>query len=108
MDTIGTVYVGDMQILKDETPIYAEPSVREMNLALGDQVTISGMGYGGSSPLKFSWDFDKTDGVTADAEGQAITRRFRKPGVYIITLTVSDVYGLKKAHTSEITVTVNG
>lgn len=108
LDSIGTVYVGDMQILKDETPIYAEPSVREMNLALGDQVTLSGMGYGGSSPLKFSWDFDKADGVSADAEGQAITRKFRKPGVYVITMTVSDVYGLKKAHTSEITVTVNG
>ena len=107
LDKIGTIYLGDLQILKDETPIYAEPSVREMNLALGDQVTLSAMGYGGSSPLKFTWDFDKEDGVTADAEGQSITRRFRKPGSFIVTLTVSDIYGLKKSFTTEIKVQVN-
>lgn len=107
LDTVGTIYVGDLQILKDETPIYAEPSVREMNLALGDQVTLSAMGYGGSSPLKFAWDFDKEDGVTADAEGQSITRRFRKPGSFIVTLTVSDIYGLKKPYSTEIKVQVN-
>lgn len=108
LDTVGTVYVGDLQILKDETPIYAEPSTREMNLAIGDQVTLSATGTGGSSPLRFAWDFDKTDGVAVDAEGQSITRRFRKPGVYVITLTVTDVYGLKKPYSTELTITVNG
>ncbi len=108
LDTVGTVYVGDLQILKDETPIYAEPSTREMNLAIGDQVTLSATGTGGSSPLKYAWDFDKSDGVGIDAEGQSITRRFRKPGVYVVTLTVTDVYGLKKPFTTELTITVNG
>lgn len=107
LDTVGTIYLGDLQILKDETPIYAEPSVRDLNLALGDQVTLSAMGYGGSSPLKFAWDFDKEDGVTADAEGQSITRRFRKPGSFIVTLTVTDIYGLKKPYSTEIKVQVN-
>lgn len=108
LDTVGTIYIGDLQILKDETPIYAEPSTREMNLAIGDQVTLSASGFGGSSPLRFAWDFDKADGVSVDAEGQAITRRFRKPGVFVVTLTVTDVYGLKKPFTTELTITVNG
>lgn len=108
LDTVGTIYLGDLQILKDETPIYAEPSTREMNLAIGDQVTLSAMGFGGSSPLRYAWDFDKTDGVGIDAEGQSITRRFRKPGVYVVTLTVTDVYGLKQPFTTELTITVNG
>lgn len=107
LDTIGTVYVGELQILKDQTPIYGEPSVRELNLALGDQVTLSGFGFGGASPLRYEWDFDKSDGVGVDAEGQAITRRFRKPGEFIVTLTVVDVYGLKKPFSTEIKVTVN-
>lgn len=107
LDTVGTIYVGEVSILKDETPIYAEPTQREFNLALGDQVTLSALGLGGATPLVFRWDFDKQDGVGVDAEGQNITRRFRTPGDFVITLTVVDAYGIKKPFTTEIKITVN-
>ena len=78
-----------------------------MNLALGDQVTFSGSGFGGATPLRYTWDFDSADGVGVDSEGQSVIRRFRKPGDYTITLTITDIYGLKKPYTTTIKVTVN-
>lgn len=106
-DTSGTFYVGEMNILNDSTPVYGELNEGNMNLALGDERTLIASGYGGSSPLKFEWDFDAADGIQVDATGQTVKRKFRKPGKYTITLTVTDVYGLKKAHTSTIEVEVN-
>lgn len=106
-DSVGSFYLGEMRILNDETPVYGEPNVRELNLALGDTFTFSGFGTGGATPLKYTWDFDAADGVTVDAEGQVVTRTFRKPGEYTITLTVVDIYGLKTPHSTTIKVVVN-
>jgi hypothetical protein len=106
-DTIGTFYVGELKIVNDTTPLYAEPSVREANLALGDELTISAYGSGGSSQLRYTWDFDDTNGIDVDAEGKTITRRFRKDGTYTITLTVHDAFGLKKPFSTTLIVTVN-
>lgn len=106
-DSVGSFYVGEMRILNDETPVYGEPNVRELNLALGDTFTFSGFGTGGATPLKYTWDFNASDGITVDAEGQVVSRTFRKPGEYTITMTVQDIYGLKTAHSSTIKVVVN-
>ncbi len=106
-DNSSTIYIGEIKILNDPTPIYGEPSVREMNLAIGDERTFSAFGYGGSTALKYTWDFDATDGINVDAEGQTVTRRFRKPGKYVITVTIQDVYGLKKPFQATINVEVN-
>jgi hypothetical protein len=106
-DTIGTFYVGELKVVNDTTPLYVEPSVFELNLALGDEITLSAYGSGGSSQLRYTWDFDAADGVDVDAEGQYVRRRFRKPGNYTITVTVHDQFGLKKPHSSTIKVVVN-
>lgn len=106
-DNSSTIYIGEIKILNDPTPIYGEPSIREMNLAIGDERTFSAFGYGGSTALKYTWDFDSADGINVDAEGQTVTRRFRKPGKYVITVTIQDVYGLKKPFQATINVEVN-
>ena len=106
-DTIGTFYVGELKIVSDTTPLYVEPNIRELNLALGDEITLEAYGNGGSSQLKYTWDFDARDGIDVDAEGKSIKRRFRKDGTYTITLTVQDVFGLKKPYSTTIKVTVN-
>jgi PKD domain len=106
-DTVASFYMGEANILNDSTPVYGELNEGNLNLALGDEKTFIASGYGGSSPLKFDWDFDATDGIQVDATGQVVKRKFRKPGKYVITLTVSDVYGLKKPHTTTIEVEVN-
>lgn len=106
-DATGTFYIGEMNIVTDSTPITGEPNIREMNLALGDEVELWANGMGGASVLKYTWDFDSADGVQVDAEGQVIKRKFRKPGEYVVTLTISDSFGLKQPYSTTIKVTVN-
>jgi hypothetical protein len=106
-DALTTFYIGDIRIVNDSTPISGDASPMTMNLALGDQMTLTARGYGGASILKYSWDFDDKDGIQMDAEGQSVQRKFRKPGTYKITLTISDVFGLKAPYTTTLTATVN-
>ena len=108
-NTIATFYVGDLRVVDDSTPIRGEmiPDVTEMNLALGDEVTFSAAGRGGSSILRYTWDFDDRDGIQVDAEGQSVNRKFRKAGTYVVTCTISDYYGLKPSYALKTKVTVN-
>lgn len=107
-DATSTFYIGDLRVVSDLTPITGEIRNGNMNLALGDEVEFKASGFGGSSVLKFTWDFNEKDGIQEDAEGQAVKRKFRLPGTYVVTLTVSDSYGLKKPYAAKITVKVNG
>lgn len=108
-NTIATFYVGDLRVIDDSTPIRGEliPDVTEINLALGDEVTLSASGRGGSSILRYTWDFDDKDGIQVDAEGQTVNRKFRKAGTYVVTCTISDYYGLKPSYAIKTKVTVN-
>jgi hypothetical protein len=107
-DATATFYLGEIRVISDSTPISGEIIQQNMNLALGQEVTLSAFGYAGSSVLKYSWDFGANGGtLQEDAVGQTVTRKFRKAGKYKITLTISDEYGLKAPKTSTIEVVVN-
>lgn len=106
-DATSTFYVGDLKVVNDSTPIRGDTTVHTLNLALGDEVILSANASGGSSILKYTWDFDDKDGIQIDAEGRTIRRKFRKPGTYTITLTVSDYYGLKPSYSTTISARVN-
>ena len=106
-DAVATFYVGEVSILNDSTPVYGEINQGDLNLALGDVVQFVGSGYAGSTPVVYDWDFDGSDGIQIDATGQVIKRKFRKPGDFVVTLTVSDAYGLKTPYKTSIKVTVN-
>lgn len=107
-DSTGSFYLGDLRVVNDPTPIRAEPSVRSLNLALNDITPLSAIGEGGSSVLRYTWDFDDKDGISVDAEGPNVTHKFRKPGDFIVTVTVQDEYGLKDPYSTTIRVKVNG
>lgn len=106
-DVTTTFYLGDLRVINDTTPITGDPNVRDLNLALGDSIDLGASGYGGSSILKYSWDFDDKDGIQEDATGQWVKRQFRKPGTFTITLTISDQFGLKKSYSTTIKAKVN-
>ncbi len=119
-DVSTAFYLGDIRVISDRTPIRAEPSFKSAVASINDSLTFSATGYGGSSVLKYSWDFDDADGIQVDAEGQTVTYRFRtasndlrnpstmRPnGEFTITLTVSDSYGLKDPYVTKIKVKVN-
>lgn len=106
-DSTGTFFIGEMKTSNDSTPISGSVNVRELNIGLGSTVDLAGSGFGGATPLRYTWDFDSTDGIQVDAEGQFLRQRFRKPGTFVVTLTISDLYGLKQPFSTTLTVTVN-
>ena len=119
-DVTTAFYLGDIRVINDRTPIRAETTFKTATCALNDTLTFSARGYGGSSVLKYSWDFDDIDGIQVDAEGSTVKYRFRKAsndlqnaasmrpnGEFTITLTVSDSYGLKDPYVTTIKVKVN-
>lgn len=111
-DKVSSVYVGEIDIQSDATPISVEPNIREANLALGDTMEFWANAFGGATPLKYEWTIVHTPlsgqarpGVTVT--GQLIEYTFRQPGNYVITLTASDIYGLKEPQSSTINISVN-
>lgn len=106
-DTLAIVYIGAIQVMNDTTPIKGEVKVDKLNLALGDEVTLTAYGEGGSSVLVFQWDFDDRDGIQVDMEGQVVKRKFRKPGNFNVTMTVADKFGLKAPYKTSFPVVVN-
>ena len=119
-DVTTAFYLGDIRVINDRTPIRAETTFKKATCALNDTLTFAARGYGGSSVLKYSWDFDDIDGIQTDAEGPTVKYRFRKAsndlqnaasmrpnGEFTITLTVSDSYGLKDPYVTTIKVKVN-
>lgn len=107
-DAQSYVFIGDLRTIVDTTPITGSVSQTDYNLALGDEVTFSASGDGGASMLKYSWNFGVGGPDAVDAEGQTVKRKFRKPGKYVVTVTISDYYGLKAPYRATINVTVNG
>lgn len=106
-DMVSAIYLGELRIVNDTTPITGEVNVRNLNLARGDEVTLWANAYGGSSVLVYQWDFDAADGIQVDAEGQTVKRKFRKPGSYTVTVTVRDLYDLKEPFVTSFPVKVN-
>ncbi len=93
-DNPATIYLGQIRINVDATPISISPLTEKVV-----QRNASGQYYatasGGSTPLKYSWDFDESDGIQDEGEGRAVRHTYIRSGDYTATLTVSDVYGIK-------------
>jgi hypothetical protein len=105
-DAYGVFYVGEIRVATDPTPITGDAG-EEQIVAANDLVRLEARASAGITPLKYSWDFDASDGIQEDAIGKVVTTRYRKAGEYIVTLTVTDVFGLKKPFVATTKVTVN-
>ena len=106
-DTTTSIWFGDVRTIVDSTPITGDTNVHDLNLAEGDEVTLSASGYAGASMLKYDWYFDKDTSGLPDATGQAIKHKFNKPDTYTITVVISDYFGLKQPYKTSITAKVN-
>ncbi|MCJ7572275.1 MAG: PKD domain-containing protein [Candidatus Thermoplasmatota archaeon] len=56
-------------------------------------IQFTGGAFGGTSPYSYSWDFDDSDGIQVDSTLQNPTFIYGIPGVYNVTLTVTDDNG---------------
>jgi hypothetical protein len=103
-DRYQQFYIGEINILADQTEITVQPLDEQIFFA-GQTTVFAGSAEGGATTLKYSWDFNAADGIQEDAVGRVVTHVFPKSGntgsqqaskEYTITLTVTDVDGLKK------------
>jgi hypothetical protein len=110
-DKYETFYIGEINVLVDETELSVAPLDDQIIFAL-QPITFVGSADGGASTVRFSWDFDSRDGIQEDAVGRTVTYAFPRSGQqsgqkkYTITLTISDVDGMKKPVSTTLEVEV--
>jgi hypothetical protein len=102
-DSIGTMYVGQIRTVQDDTPIRVA-ELPERTVAVNDTIKFTGSAEAGVSQLKYEWTVvkagERPDPLPVDAEGKTFEHKFRKSGEYEVILTVRDVYGRKKPATA--------
>jgi len=98
-------FVGEIGVITDRKPIQVYPG-EDQFVAAYDDVMFRADCDGGASALKYAWDFDSGDGVQEDTVGEVVYHQYRKPGEYTVTLTVSDMFGVKKPAVATLEVTV--
>ena len=64
----------------------------DLRVYSGEIVKLDGSESKGTD-LKAYWDFDDRDGVENEAEGISVKHKYKKAGVYIVTLIVEDNLG---------------
>jgi hypothetical protein len=98
-------HIGEIRIVTDSKPLRVDAGMDQF-VAANDDILFRPHCDGGAAALKYSWDFDSKDGIQEDAIGEIVYHKYRKPGKYTVTLTVSDVFGIKETVTKTMNVTV--
>jgi hypothetical protein len=98
-DSPDTFYVGEIRTLSDNDPISIDP-LDEQVVAVGDKVDFATHAEAGVATLRYSWDFDASDGIQEEAVGPRVSHIYRKPSPegkpFVVTLTVTDLAGVKE------------
>ncbi len=98
--------IGQIGIVKDDTPITASPG-EEQVVAVNDSVFFRADAEGGASQLRYSWNFGDAGPTGEDATGEVVTHRYKYGGDFSVKLTVSDVWGIKAPATVTTAISVN-
>lgn len=100
-DKYQQFYVGEINVITDDTEISIAPLDEQIAFAR-TTLSFAGSAEGGATTLKYSWDFDAKDGIQEDATGRTVSKSYSRAGKYTVTLTVSDVDGLKPPATTRV------
>ncbi len=90
----GRIYVADLKIIQEDTPLVANiegPPIRTVPAGQSAQFTAKPQHEGVKA--SYQWDFDNLDGLGADAYGEEVSYQFPEPGYYLVTLRVTDFNG---------------
>ncbi|MCS6776590.1 MAG: PKD domain-containing protein [Chloroherpetonaceae bacterium] len=104
-DTAGTIYLGQMRVVTEVTPLTVS-TISDRIVTRNSRNAYTARASAGVIPLKFSWDFDESDGIQEEKVGRNVTHVYHKSGQYVATLTVSDLYGILPPKTVKFKVTV--
>lgn len=91
----------DLQVLLDDEQSDMESLIARKSVWLTANIAASVI------PVKVTWDIDSKDGMQTDAEGIYAQVKFPEAGKYTITLTLTDVAGVKKPFTLSRVIEVN-
>jgi len=105
-DGSETFYIGEIRVMRDKTPLQADAG-EEKEAGKNYTIVFHGSAKTGDSAVKYSWDFDNQNGIQEEAVGELVYHCYPKAGDFIATLTVYDIFGLKKPATSTVKVRVN-
>ncbi|MHB0913786.1 MAG: PKD domain-containing protein [Armatimonadota bacterium] len=99
-------YLSEVLTTSDTTPL--SPSAgSDREIARYDRIALQGSCDSGGTPVRYSWDFDDSDGIQEEAVGPVIAHQFRQSGNFVVTLTVTDPFGIKDSASSTVNIEVN-
>jgi len=103
----GTVYVGDLKIVQEDTPLVADIEGTPIRtVSAGQPVQFSAKPQHEGVKASYQWDFDNLDGLSTDAYGEQVSYQFPEPGYYVVTLRVTDMNGLLQPRMDTVKVKV--
>lgn len=92
-----TLFLGRMALVNDDTEITAEASAERYNdVKKNTPLRFTATAQAGVSAVRFSWDFDASDGIQEDAIGKEVKHTFASPNRYRVTLTATPIDGSTK------------
>ncbi|HLJ54277.1 MAG TPA: hypothetical protein VKT77_04505 [Chthonomonadaceae bacterium] len=101
-DAPTTLNVGSIGVVEDNSPIQLEP-INDKTVQRLARYQYLATASAGVTPLVFSWDWNAADGIQDETRGHNVTHVFRRASVddqgrttdFVVTVTVSDLYGIK-------------
>ena len=109
-----TFYVGEIRIVKDDTPVEVDAG-EDKETGKNYSILFHATAQTGASAVKYSWDYDIRNGIQEESQGELVSHKYANTinigseelGSYVATCTVSDVFGVKKPVTDTVNVKVN-
>lgn len=105
-DMSATMYLGEIKLATDSSPLKVD-SLSSLTVGIQDKVYFIADTQAGVSSLKYSWDFDSSNGIQCESTGRMASYTYTRGGDFVVTLTVSDYDGVKAPVTVTGTVSVN-
>ncbi len=97
IDTSGQVSTDTVQVTVSEISFDNPPVANagiDKTVTVGSSVTFDGSASTDDKGIaSYSWDFDLSNGITAEATTMAASHVYTSPGTYTVTLTVTDTAG---------------
>lgn len=98
-DSPSIMFLGKVSILTDNTPLTVE-KIDDKNVGTKLSYAYVATAAAGIAPLKYTWDWDASDGIQEESPGRTVSHVYGKPGDYVVTVTVTDVYGTRPPQTT--------
>ena len=103
----GTIFVGDLKIIQEDTPLVANIEGAALRtVRAGQAMQFSAKPQHDGVRASYQWDFDDLNGLGIDGYGEEVSYQFPEPGYYVVTLRVTDPNGQLQPRMATVKVNV--